>query len=313
MDISNLMILFVRTVEQGSFSAAARALSLSPSAVSRQIAALEDHLGVRLLNRSSRRVTLTEEGRTFHERCLRIVAEIDDAQAQMAHMAQHVQGTLRVTATVAFAKAHLLPLFPEFLKSYPELALHLELTDRLVDLAEEGVDVAIRFTEQVEDESLVARRLVHNHRVVVAAPSYLALHGTPRTPEDLLSHNCLRMYAVSSFNDWEFANADGSRVLEVRGNFETNSADAVYHAALAGLGVARLSLYLVRADLEAGRLVRLLPAYTHEKADILAVYPHRRNLSPKVRAFVDFLVERLSDTPHWDEVSAPPGVHALQE
>jgi DNA-binding transcriptional LysR family regulator len=205
MDISNLMILFVRTVEQGSFSAAARALSRSPSAVSRQIAALEDHLGVRLLNRSSRRVTLTEEGRTFHERCLRIVAEIDDVQAQMAHMAQHVQGTLRVTATVAFAKAHLLPLFPEFLKLYPELALHLELTDRLVDLAEEGVDVAIRFTEQVEDESLVARRLVHNRRVVVAAPSYLALHGTPRVPEDLLAHNCLRMYSVSSFNDWEFA------------------------------------------------------------------------------------------------------------
>jgi DNA-binding transcriptional LysR family regulator len=313
MDISNLMILFVRTVEQGSFSAAARALSLSPSAVSRQIAALEDHLGVRLLNRSSRRVTLTEEGRTFHERCLRIVAEIDDVQAQMAHMAQHVQGTLRVTATVAFAKAHLLPLFPEFLKLYPELALHLELTDRLVDLAEEGVDVAIRFTEQVEDESLVARRLVHNRRVVVAAPSYLALHGTPRVPEDLLSHNCLRMYSVSSFNDWEFANEDGTRVLEVQGNFEANSADAVYHAALAGLGVARLSLYLVHADLEAGRLVRLLPAYTHEKADILAVYPHRRNLSPKVRAFVDFLAEHLSDAPDWESMSPPTGVHAMQE
>lgn len=311
MDISNLMILFVRTVEQGSFSAAARALSLSPSAVSRQIAALEDHLGVRLLNRSSRRVTLTEEGRTFHERCLRIVAEIDDVQAQMAHMAQHVQGTLRVTATVAFAKAHLLPLFPEFLKRYPELALHLELTDRLVDLAEEGVDVAIRFTEQVEDESLVARRLVNNRRVVVAAPSYLALHGTPRVPEDLLLHNCLRMYSVSSFNDWEFANEDGTRVLEVQGNFEANSADAVYHAALAGLGVARLSLYLVHADLEAGRLVRLLPAYTHEKADILAVYPHRRNLSPKVRAFVDFLAENLSDAPDWESMAPPSGVHAM--
>lgn len=313
MDISNLMILFVRTVEQGSFSAAARALSLSPSAVSRQIAALEDHLGVRLLNRSSRRVTLTEEGRTFHERCLRIVAEIDDAQAQMAHLAQHVRGTLRVTATVAFAKAHLLPLFPEFLKLYPELALHLELTDRLVDLAEEGVDVAIRFTEQVEDESLVARRLVNNRRVVVAAPSYLALHGTPRTPEDLLSHNCLRMYSVSSFNDWEFANDDGTQVLEVQGNFEANSADAVYHAALAGLGVARLSLYLVHADLEAGRLVRLLPAYTHEKADILAVYPHRRNLSPKVRAFVDFLVENLSDAPDWEPIPARSDMPALQE
>jgi len=294
MDISNLMVLFVRAVEGGSFSAAARELDLSPSAVSRQIAALEDHLGVRLLNRSSRRVTLTAEGRAFHERCLRIVAEIDEARAQMANMAGRVQGTLRVTATVAFAKAHLLPLFPEFLKAYPELALHLELTDRPVDLAEEDVDVAIRFTEQVEDGSLVARRLMPNRRVIVAAPSYLAQHGMPERPEDLLRHNCLRVYAVSSFNDWEFEDEEGSRVLEVQGNFEANSADAVYHAALAGLGIARLSLYLVRDDLEAGRLVRVLPRYTHEKADILAVYPHRRNLSPRARAFVDFLAERLA-------------------
>jgi len=295
MDISNLMVLFVRAVDAGSFSAAARELGLSPSAVSRQVAALEDQLGVRLLNRSRRRVTLTEEGRAFHERCLRIVAEIDDAQAQMANMSQRVQGTLRVTATVAFAKAHLLPLFPEFLKEYPDLALHLELTDRPVDLAEEGVDVAIRFTEQLEDASVVARRLMPNRRVIVAAPSYLEQHGTPRTPEDLLALNCLRMYAVSSFNDWEFEDANGSRVLEVKGNFEANSAHAVYRAALAGLGIARLSLYLVRDDLEAGRLIRVLPQYAHEKADILAVYPHRRNLSPRVRAFVDFLAARLVD------------------
>ncbi len=295
MDISSLMVPFVRTVERGSFSAAARELGLSPSAVSRQVAALEDHLGVRLLNRGSRRVTLTGEGRAFHERCVRIVAEIEDAEAQMAHLTGRVQGTLRVTATVAFAKARLLPLFPEFLKRYPDLSMHLEVTDRPVDLAEEGVDVAIRFTEQIEDESLVAHRLMHNQRVVVASPAYLEQRGTPRAPGDLLEHNCLRVYSVSSFNDWEFANEAGSEVLEVGGNFEANSADAVYHAVLAGLGIGRLSLYLVRDDLAAGRLVHLLPEYTHEKADILAVFPHRRNLSPKVRAFVDFLDEQLRD------------------
>lgn len=296
MDISNLMVLFVRVVDQGSFSAAARELEMSPSAVSRQIGALEDHLGVRLLHRSTRRVTLTDEGRSFHERCQQIVAQIDDAEAEMAHLSQEVGGTLRVTATVAFAKAHLLPLFPEFIKQHPQLALHLELTDRPVDLAEEGVDVAIRFTEQVDDASVVARRLMHNRRVVVASPVYLAQHGLPATPEDLLEHNCLRVYSVSRFNDWEFEDDAGSRVLEVQGNFETNSADAVYHAALAGLGIARLSWYLVEDDIEAGRLIRLLPEYTHEKADMLALYPHRRHLSPKVRVFVDFLVARLATT-----------------
>lgn len=297
MDISNLMVTFVRTVQQGSFSAVARELDISPSAVSRQVGALEDHLGVRLLYRSSRRVTLTEEGRAFHERCLAIVAQIDDAEAEMANLSQEVRGTLRVTATVAFAKARLLPLFAEFQKRYPRLSLHVELTDRHVDLAEEAVDVAIRFTEQVVDDSVVARRLMHNRRMVVASPAYVAQHGLPTTPEDLLAHNCLRVYEVSRFNDWEFEDATGSRVLEVKGNFETNSADAVYHAALAGLGVARLSSYLVEADIEAGRLVRLLPGYVHDKADILALYPHRRHLSPKVRAFVEFLVGRLAAEP----------------
>ncbi len=300
MDISNLMVLFVRVVEHGSFSGAARELDLSPSAVSRQIGGLEDALGVRLLHRSSRRVTLTEEGRAFHERCQRIVAEIEDATALVTRMADRVQGTLRVSATVAFAKAHVLPLIPEFLDRHPELSLHLELTDRQVDLAAEGMDVALRFTEQLDDGSLVARPLARNRRVIVAAPSYLARHGTPRTPEDLLEHNCLRLYAVSAWNDWEFEDDDGTRVLEVSGNFETNSADAVYRATLAGLGIARLSVYLVADDLRLGRLVRLLPEYAHEKADILAVYPNRRNLAPKVRAFVDFMVEHMGEVPPWE-------------
>jgi len=300
MDISNLMQVFVRTVDQGSFSAAARTLGLSPSAVSRQIGGLEDHLGVRLLNRTSRHVTLTEEGKAFYGRCARIAAEIDEVQELVSGMSQKVQGTLRVTATVAFAKSRLLPLFPEFLKRYPDLTLHLELSDRPVDLVAEGIDVAIRFTEQVDDDSVVARRLAPNRRVVVAAPAYLNRHGTPDTPEDLLAHNCLRLYSVPRWNDWEFEEDVRTRTLEVRGNFEANSADAVYHAALAGLGIARLSLYLVCDDLRAGRLVRLLPEYTHDKADLIAVFPHRRNLSPKVRAFVDFLVEQLGEVPAWE-------------
>lgn len=294
MELADLLMVFVRTVEHGSFSATARSMNMSPSAVSKRISGLENRLGVRLLSRSTRRITLTDEGRAFYDRAKRIAAEVLEAEELMVSMGSRVRGTLRVTATVAMAKAHLLPLFPEFLKRYPELHLVLELTDRPVDLGEEGIDVAIRFTEQILDTSVVARRLLTNRRVICAARSYLDAYGVPRTPEDLLDHNCLRLWTVTSWNEWEFDAPGGARILRVDGNFEANSADAVYHAALAGLGVARLSTYLVGNDLRSGRLVQLLPEYVHQKADILAVYPDRRNLSPKVRVFVDFLVERLS-------------------
>ncbi|MDZ7840592.1 MAG: LysR family transcriptional regulator [Gammaproteobacteria bacterium] len=294
MEFADLLMVFVRTVEHGSFSATARSMNMSPSAVSKRISGLENRLGVRLLSRSTRRITLTDEGRAFYDRAKRIAAEVLEAEEMVMSMGSRVRGTLRVTATVAMAKAHLLPLFPEFLKRYPELHLVLELTDRPVDLGEGGIDVAIRFTEQILDTSVVARKLLTNRRVICAAPGYLDAHGIPRTPEDLLDHNCLRLWTVASWNDWEFDGPGGARTLRVDGNFEANSADAVYHAALAGLGIARLSTYLVGNDLRSGRLVQLLPEYAHQKANILAVYPDRRNLSPKVRVFVDFLVERLS-------------------
>ena len=294
------MLLFVHTVKNESFSAAARALGQSPSAVSKQIRRLEDRLGVRLINRSTRRITLTEEGRALFARCERIAAEISETEALAQSLSGQVQGTLSVTATVAFAKAHLLPLIPAFLNRYPELELKLELTDGPVDVIEQDVDVAIRFTEQIADSSVVARKLAANKRVICASPAYLQNHGLPKTPEDLLQHNCLRLSTVASWNDWEFNTPQGKRILQVKGNFEANSADAIYHAALAGVGVARLSTYLVAGDLHSGRLVRILPEYTHEKADILAIYPDRRNLSPKVRAFIDYLVECFGDVPPWE-------------
>lgn len=293
MEFANLLMVFVRTVEHGSFSATARSMNMSPSAVSKRISGLENRLGVRLLNRSTRRITLTNEGRMFHERAKRIAADIVETEEMVVSMGSRVRGTLRVTANVALAKAHLLPLFPEFLKRYPGLHLVLELTDRPVDLAEEGIDVAIRFTEQIVDTSVVARKLLTNRRVICASRAYLDVHGIPATPEDLLEHNCLRLWTVTSWNEWEFEGPEGTRTLRVDGNFEANSADAVYHAALTGLGVARLSTYLVGNDLKSGRLVQLLPDYVHQKADILAVYPDRRNLAPKARVFIDFLSDRL--------------------
>ena len=293
MDIATQMTIFACVVDEGGFSAAARALDLTPSAVSKQVSRLEDRLGVRLLNRTTRHISLTDEGRAFYERAARIVSEIEEAEESIAAQHGHVRGTLRVASTVVFAKHHVLPLLPEFFKRYPELEVSLEVTDRSVDLVEEGVDVAIRFTEQLSDRTLVARRLAVNRRVICAAPSYLETHGVPQTPKELSTHNCLRLYTISSFNDWEFEGPDGTAIVHVSGNFETNSADALYHAVLAGLGVARLSTYVIGPDLKSGRLVRLLPEYVHEKADILAIYPERRNLPPKTRVFIEFLTERL--------------------
>jgi len=300
VDISTHMSLFVRAVQDGSFSAAARSLDLSPSAVSKQIGRLEDHLGVRLLNRTTRRLSLTEEGRAFYERCARIVAEIEEAEEWALARRGTARGKLRVASTVAFAKHQLMPLLPEFMNRYPEVDVALEVTDRPVDLVEEGVDVAIRFTEQLSDPSLVARRLAVNRRLICAAPAYLEAHGVPHTPQDLARHNCLTLYTISSFNDWTFEGPDGTEVLHVNGTLESNSADALYHATLAGLGIARLSTYLIGPDLKAGRLVAVLPDYVHQDASILAVYPHRRNLSPRVRAFIDFLVEKFTPEPPWE-------------
>ncbi len=307
MELAAQMVTFARTVQEGGFSAAARALDLTPSAVSKQISRLENRLGMRLLNRTTRQISLTEEGREFYQHCVRVLAELDEAQQWISDSQGSVKGSLRVAATVAFAKHHVLPLIPEFLERYSALQVHLEVTDRHVDLVEEGTDVAIRFTEQLTDPSLVARRLAVNRRVICAAPAYIARHGAPQTPDDLRHHNCLRLYTVSTFNEWEFEEPEGARILDVPGNFETNSADALYHAALAGVGIARLSTFLIEPDLNAGRLVALLPEYIHEKASILAVFPKRQHLSPKVRVFIDFLVEKFTPIPPWEARGSDAG------
>lgn len=301
MDSSTQMTIFVRTVQEGGFSAAARVLNLSPSAVSKQISRLEDRLSMRLLNRSTRHISLTDEGRVFYERCAHIVEEIEDVEEWAAARQGTVRGVLHVASTVPFVKYHILPLLPEFVERYPELQVSMEVTDRAVDLIEEGYDLAIRFTEQLSDPSLVARPLAVNRRVICAAPSYLEAYGIPQTPNELSKHNCLRLYTVSAFNDWKFESPEGICIPDVSGNFETNSADALYHATLAGLGIARLSTYVIGPDLKEGRLLRILHDYVHEKASILAVYPHRRHLSPKVRAFLDFLIEKFTPVPPWEK------------
>ena len=304
MDIANQMILFAKVVENEGFSAAARELGLTPSAVSRQIGHLEDRLGTRLLNRSTRLVSLTEVGKEFYARCADVARNVADAEAMVLSLVDHPQGRLRVASTVAFAKSQLMPLMPEFTRLNPDVKLSFELTDRLVDLVEERIDMAIRFTEQLNDPNAVARKLATNKRVFVAAPSYIDAHGEPKTPGELAKHNCLRLSTVRAFNVWHFEKDGKIDDIEISGNFDANTADGVYYAALSGLGVAKLSTYLVNKDLADGRLVQILPEYWDSSSDILAVYSDKHNLSPNVRALIDFLAEQYGSVPPWERVAA---------
>ncbi|SMF29643.1 DNA-binding transcriptional regulator, LysR family [Tistlia consotensis] len=301
MDLSSQMILFAKVVECASFSAAARELGHTPSAVSRQIGHLEDRLRVRLLNRTSQGLSPTGEGKAFYRSCADVAARVAEAERFASAVSAHPQGVLRVVATVAFGKAQLIPVLPAFLDRYPDLRVSLELTDRRIDLAEDEADVAVRFTEQLDQSSVFARKIARNRRVICAAPAYLARQGPPERQADLARHNCLRLSTVAKWNDWHLELPDGETLCLPSGNFEANSADAIYHAALAGIGVARLSTYLIGGDLESGRLVRLLPDYADESSDILALYADKRNLPAKVRLFIDYLVGCFSPVPPWEK------------
>jgi DNA-binding transcriptional LysR family regulator len=290
------MTVFVRAVEFGGFSAAARALGLTPSAVSKSISRLEDRLGVRLLNRTTRSLTPTPEGATFLERSRRILADIDEAEQEVARFRSAPRGRLRLHISVAFGLHQLPPVLPEFVARYPEVELDITVSDREPDFAEEGIDLAVRSGE-VADQSLIARRICLMERVICAAPSYLKKHGTPRTPDDLLHHNCLLVSAQPTLAYWPFDSTEGIRTVKVSGNISANAETAVQLAIL-GLGVIRLGDILVGVPLRRRQLVPLLTHMHHvEPVPIHAMYLPGRHRSPKVAAMVDFLLEHFSHAP----------------
>lgn len=299
MDQQGEMAVFVRVVEHESFSSAARALKLTPSAVSKLIGRLEDRLGARLLNRTTRRLSMTEEGHAFYQRSIPILAAIDEAEMAVTELHAQPRGLLKVNATTSFAQLHIQPLIPDFLARYPDLRVQLTLSDSLVNLVEEEVDVAIRIAD-LPDSTLIARKLGPVHRTVAAAPSYIEKYGAPQTPEDLKNHNCLTLSFETSLNQWEFMGKDGPQRIRVSGNFETNIASAIYDAGLAGLGLIRAADFVVGPDMKSGRLVPVLQDYEMvNDVNIYAVYPHSKHLSPKVRAFVDLLTERFTPVLPW--------------
>ena len=305
MERLDAMAAFARVVEAESFSAAARALGLSKSAVSKQVSRLEDRLALRLLNRTTRRLSLTEAGATFYQGCQRVVAEAEAAEQAVTHLASAPRGRLRVNAPMSFGVRHVSPALPEFLGRYPELAVDLTLNDRIVDLVEEGFDLGVRIA-RLADSSLVARRLAPSRSVLSAAPAYLEMRGAPRDLDELEHHACLIYSYQTTGEAWRLTGPGGARRLKVSGPLTVNNGDAILAAALAGLGIALLPCFICGDDLRAGRLVRVLPDWgLASDGAVSAVYPAARHLSPKVRVFVDFLAERFGDKPYWDEAIDP--------
>lgn len=294
MDMSSQMLTFVKVVEMGSISAASRASGQTPSALSKQIGHLEDHVGLRLLRRTRSGVSLTPEGSAFYEKCRAMAETFYEAEAYISTFDAAPRGTLRIACSVAFGKFQLINALPVFLTLYPELKVSLELTDRTVSLEEDSFDAAITFAEQLTHPDVMVRKIMRNERVLCAAPSFLEKHGHPQSFGDLENFNCLRTSTNVARNAWH-AELDGVQYdVDATGNFEGNSADAVFKAALAGLGIARLSTYIVADTLASGDLVQLFPGYAQPRADIAVTYAERRNLSPNIRALVDFLAQRFA-------------------
>ena len=306
MDRFSAANTFVKVVELGSFARAAERLGLSTSAISRQIAELEKHLDVRLLNRTTRRLSLTEGGQAFHERCVQLLADLEEAEASVRSATVVPRGTLRLTCGVTFGELHLGPAIAAFATSHPQLAFDLDLSDRTVDLVDEGFDLAIRIGTPGQ-RALVARRIGWTRLVCCAAPGYLQRHGIPQTPDDLLQHQCLAYTYVATPNVWTFEGPGGeSHAVRVPVRHRANSGRMLVALAVAGLGITMEPDFIVAPELRSGALVRVLPQVPAIRAPIAAVYASRRHLSAKVRGFVDFLVARFAVGGEWSLQPSPP-------
>lgn len=302
MDNLSAMAVFAKVAEAKSFSAAAQRLGISKSAASKMVSRLERSLKARLLNRTTRRLSLTEVGAAFYEHCARMVAEAEAAELAVSRLSAAPRGVLKVTSPAAFGHLHIAPGVPDFLARYPDVSVQIVMNDRTVDLAEEGFDIAIRMARE-QAPNVVARLLAPVRWAVCAAPEYLERNGAPRVPRDLARHNCLFYSFLESSSDWRFTGNTGDTAVRVAGNFTVNNSEALREAVLKGLGIALLPTFAIGADIREKRLQQVLPEYRAHGTfgtEVCAVYLPTRYLSPKVRAFVDFFVERFAPVPYWD-------------
>jgi len=293
------LLVFHTVVKHASYAKAAEELSLSPSGVSRIVTRIEERLGVRLVQRTTRKLALTEAGSAFHARTAQILMDLADAEAEVQQTLRRPRGNLRMSVPVVFGHRYVVPMLGELLGRYPELAMDLSLSNRFVDLIEEGMDLAIRIGS-LGDSRLMARRLCVNRRVLVAAPSYVARYGKPKTMQDLVNHECVMFSGFSRPREWKLIGPEGPVTVTVSGRVMTDNVEVLTGASKQGLGIAVGATMSVNLALLSGELVRVLEDYEFEQTAVFAVYPSGRQLSTKVRATVDFLVEKLDDPPMWD-------------
>jgi DNA-binding transcriptional LysR family regulator len=302
MDMFDSMRAFTRVVDSGGFAAAARDLGLARSAVHKQVVKLEEALGTQLLRRSTRRVSPTETGQAFYDRCLPILAEVEAAIGQVSELQQRPAGNLRVNAPMSFGTTHLAPVVVEYMAEYPEVHVELALNDRFVDPIEEGFDVSLRISAPRTQTSLVTRDICAARLVLCASPAYLAEHGEPGQPADLRKHRCLHYGYQESGVQWRLAHEGKEQSAAINCTMWSNNGDVLLRAALADQGIVLLPTFIVGADLQSGRLRTVLQAYEPPSLMISAMYPRHRHLSAKVKLFVDLLAGRLGGQPHWDLV-----------
>ena len=296
-----MMETFVRVADLGGFTAAARTMRISKAAVSKYVAALETHLQVQLINRTTRRLHLTQEGQVYLAHCLRILEDIHEADQSVSLMKSTPKGLLRLNGPMSFGYLHLASAISDFMALYPDVRVDFELNDRFVDVVEEGWDVAIRIG-RLADSGLYARKLAPARLVLCGSPSYFIQHGIPETPQDLIHHVCLGYTYVAMGNAWVFVGPDGEEFrFSFRPRLRVNNGDAIRMALLAGQGLAVSPTFIVGGDLQSGVLQRVMSEWTLPDLEIYALYPHNRHLSTKVRVFIDFLVNRFGPNPDWDQ------------
>ncbi len=303
MDRLRALEVFVEVVRKDGFARAAEALDTSPANVTRYISDLEAHLQTRLLNRSSRKMSLTSSGEALFERAKSILDDVAEAEAIVSSATMQPHGVLRINAPLSFGVLHLAPLWAKFMQQYPDVELDVALIDRVVDIVEEGYDMAIRISRS-GSTSNVARKLASSQNFLCASPEYIQRYGMPGTPAELQQHRCVGYSYAATADEWQLLDAAG-KPLSVKVNciMHTNNGDTARAAALGGLGIIWQPSFLIGTDLRAGRLVRVLPDHHLPDIDVLAVYPSRRHLSAKVRVMIDFLVEQFNGTPPWDRVA----------
>ncbi|NMH66516.1 LysR family transcriptional regulator [Shewanella salipaludis] len=300
LDISTIPI-FTTVIEQGGFSKAAEKLGISTSAVSKRISRLEAQLGVQLLYRSTRKLSLTEAGERYYEHALQALQAALAAEQAATELQRQPKGVLRISVPMSFGRLHLAPIIPVFLKRYPQISLHMHTNDTWSDVIAEGFDIALRAGE-LPDSLLIAKKLLPLHSVLCASPEYIAEQGQPETPQSLIKHNCIVSTHHSLKNEWVFMQHDVETKVQVTGNYQVNSSDALRESLLQGLGIGRLPTFIAGNDIARGKLVPILTDYSMPHKILYAVFPERQYLPQKVRVFIDFLTENLGgDTPHWDQ------------